>query len=83
MANQWGINEVQYSQVQTFAQGREVQLVLLEMDGTISVQMDDVWHEIGTPTVKSQKQFTIDKSLRHLFQNGKHVTYSSSGHTFY
>jgi hypothetical protein len=56
MADRFGINAEQYKKVQYFAQGRSIQLVLLELDGTISVKIDNVWYDIGTPKFTQKKK---------------------------
>ncbi len=57
MADRWGINEEQYKKVQYFAQGRSIQLVLLELDGTISVKIDNVWYDIENPKFKHNNYY--------------------------
>ena len=70
MADRWGINEDQYKKVQYFAQGRSIQLLLLEFDGTISVQIDNVWYDIGTPKF-TQTKIQTHQLLQNHFMKGR------------
>lgn len=74
MTDRWGISEEQYKQVKSFAQGRNVQMVLLEFDGTISVKIDNVWYDVGTPKFTQTKIQTQQLlSIQNLFMKGRHV----------